>query len=188
MKKILLMFGIALFALPSFAQEVALKNNLLWDATLSPNLALEIGLAPKNTIDIYGAVNPFNFKDGKKFKHWYVQPEFRWWMCEKFNGTFIGVHAHGGSFLTKNLDLPGDIFPTLKDHRYEGYFWGAGVSIGHQWIIGKRWNLEASLGVGYARVHYDKFTCERCSEKIKTGDKNYFGPTKATVSFVYFFR
>ena len=188
MKKILLFVCLAAIAIPASGQKVALKNNLLWDATLSPNLALEIGLARRNTLDIYGAWNPFTFSDQTKFQHWYVQPEFRWWMCEKFNGTFIGLHAHGGSFLTRNLDLPGDIFPVLNDYRYEGYFWGAGVSIGHQWILGKRWSFEASIGAGYARVHYDKFDCDRCGDKLKSGYKNYFGPTKATLSFVYFFR
>ena len=188
MKRILLLTVLAALAIPASAQKIGLKNNLLWDATLSPNLALEIGMAPKATLDIYGALNLWTLKDSKKFQHWYVQPEYRWWMCERFNGTFLGVHAHGGSFLTKNLDMPFDMFPTLKEHRYEGYFWGAGLSIGHQWILGKRWNFEASIGVGYARVHYDKFPCDDCGKKIKTGDKNYFGPTKATLSFMYFFR
>lgn len=41
------------------AQRVALKNNLLYDATLTPNLALEIGVGPKMTVDLLGGGKPF---------------------------------------------------------------------------------------------------------------------------------
>jgi hypothetical protein len=44
----------------------------------------------------------------KKFKHWMIQPEVRWWLCEKFNGHFFGVHIHGGQFNVGALNLPFD--------------------------------------------------------------------------------
>jgi hypothetical protein len=84
--------------------------------------------------------------------------------------------------------LPFKIFPSLKDHRYEGYFYGGGVSVGHQWLLSKHWSLEASVGVGYAHWVYDKYRCVNCSPKIKSGHKNYVGSTKAAVSLVYFIR
>ena len=71
---------------------------------------------------------------------------------------------------------------------YEGYFYGGGVSVGHQWLLSKHWSLEASVGVGYAHWVYDKYRCVNCSPKIKSGHKNYVGPTKAAVSLVYFIR
>ena len=86
------------------------------------------------------------------------------------------------------IHLPFKMFPSLKDHRYEGYFYGGGVSVGHQWVLSKRWNLEASVGVGYAHWVYDKYRCVNCSPKIKSGHKNYVGPTKAALSLVYFIR
>ena len=33
----------------------------------------------------------------------------------------------------------------MKDHRYEGYFWGGGLSAGYQWVISNRFNIEASF-------------------------------------------
>lgn len=38
------------------AQSVAVKSNMLADAFLNPNLGMEVGLAPKWTLDITGPV------------------------------------------------------------------------------------------------------------------------------------
>lgn len=90
MKKLIL-FGAAIsISVAVSAQHVALKNNLLYDATTTPNLALEVGLGKKTTLDLYGGYNPFTFGNHKRFKHWLAQPEFRYWTCERFNGTFWG--------------------------------------------------------------------------------------------------
>ena len=188
MKKGIFIILVAFLSSPLYSQHVALKNNLVYDATLTPNLSLEIALAKKITLDLGGGYNPFTFSDHKKFKHWLAQPELRFWMCEKFNGTFWGIHAHGGEFNVSNLDLPFDFMQQLRDHRYEGYFYGGGISIGHQWVLAKHWNLEASIGGGYARVEYDKYECKECAPKLKSDHYNYFGVTRATLSIVYIFR
>ena len=188
MKKFILLILAVGFSVSLSAQRLGIKNNLVYDATLTPNLALEIGLGPKTTIEIGGGYNPFTFSDNKKFKHWLAQPELRFWSCERFNGFFWGIHLHGGEFNVGGIKMPFGLLSTLKDHRYEGYFYGGGVSIGNQWVLGKRWNLEASIGAGYARYHYDKYDCAECGDWLKKDDKNYFGITRATISFIYFLK
>lgn len=32
-------------------------------------------------------------------------------------------------------------------------------------FLGIRWSIEANLGIGYARLHYDKYKCQKCGEK-----------------------
>lgn len=188
MKRSIILCMILGFAATSSAQKLAIKNNALADATLSPNLALEIGLGAKTTLDIYGSYNPFVFNNNTKFKHWLAQPEFRYWICEKFDGTFFGLHAHGAQFNVAAMDLPFGLFDKLKDHRYQGYLYGAGLSVGYQWILAPRWNLEASIGGGYARIHYDQYDAPKCSPKLRSCNANYFGITKATVSLVFLIR
>ncbi|NDV56949.1 DUF3575 domain-containing protein [Bacteroides sp. 519] len=165
---------------------VALKTNILYGATLTPNLALEIGLGKKTTLEFGGGYNFYEPSSGKHWKHWLVQPEFRYWFCERFNGTFLGIHALGGEYNFAKINLPLAVFDDLKDYRYEGHYYGGGISIGYQWILGKRWNFEASVGAGYVRVHYDKYRCTSCGSAIDTGTKNYWGPTKATISLLFF--
>ena len=80
------------------AQKVAVKTNLLYGAgTLTPNLGVEFGLGKRTTLDISGGYNPWNRQgtatDNKKWVHNIVQPEFRYWLCQRFNGHFFGVHG-----------------------------------------------------------------------------------------------
>ncbi|WP_455635222.1 DUF3575 domain-containing protein, partial [Parabacteroides sp.] len=50
---------------------------------------------------------------------------------------------------------------------------------------GMRWGCDHSVGLGYARLNYDKYPCEKCGEKIGEEKKNYWGPTKAAISIIY---
>ena len=83
-------------------QDVGIKTNLLNDALLSPNIGIEVGLAPKWTLDLTGELNAWTI-NGHKWKHWFVQPEARYWFCERFDGHFVGVHAIGGQYNFGNL-------------------------------------------------------------------------------------
>jgi len=176
---ILLYLSISSF-LFAHAQIIGVKTNLLYDATTTMNLGLEIALSPKVTIDLSGNYNPWEFSENKKLKHWMAQPEVRYWLCEKFNGHFFGIHAHGGEFNMGNIELL-----NMEKYRYEGLFYGGGISYGYQWILSKRWSLEASLGFGYTYLDYDKFYCEKCGDKIGEETRHFIGPTKASVSLIY---
>lgn len=162
------------------AQTIGVKTNLLYDATTTFNLGVEFALSPKVTLDLSGNYNPWTFSENKKLKHWLAQPEVRYWLCEKFNGHFFGLHALAGEFNMGGIKLFG-----MEDYRYEGFAYGAGLSYGYQWIINRRWSLEASLGLGYVYLDYDKFNCEKCGEKIGESTKHFVGPTKAAISLIY---
>ncbi len=158
------------------AQEVALKTNGLYWATTTPNLGLEMAFSQKWTLDISGGYNPWTFSDDKKMRFWLVQPEVRYWLCEKFEGHFVGVHFHGAQF-----------FGGFKEKRYDGYLAGGGITYGYDWILSPHWNLEAAVGIGYARLWYKespRIPCAKCSVRER---KDYFGVTKAAISIVYVF-
>ena len=54
--------------------KVALKTNLLGDASLSPNLGLEFALSPNWTLDLSATVNLWD-SYGKTYTHVIAQPE-----------------------------------------------------------------------------------------------------------------
>lgn len=168
-------------------QDVAVKSNLLGWTTASPNLGIELALEEQSTFDLYASINPFRFGGYKQWKHWLVQPEFRYWFCEKFHGHFIGVHAVGGEFNIGDTKLPFGIYPNTQDARYEGWGVGGGVSYGYQWLLSRYWSIEATLGVGYIRAHYKKYPCATCGTLLDSGKKNYVGVTKAAVNLIYVF-
>ena len=75
----------------------------------------------------------------------------------------------------------------LKDFRYKGQFYGGGISYGYQFVLGRHWNLGATIGIGYAYVRYKKYECEECGDMVEKSHKNYFGPTKAALNLIYIF-
>lgn len=170
----------------SSAQEVLVKSNLLYDATTSVNVGVEFGLKGSWTLDVSGNYNPWSFSD-KKWKHWFLQPEARYWLSDKFTGHFVGTHLLGGEYNVGGIDFPmnilGDNFD--KEYRYEGWFIGGGVVYGYSWKLSSRWNIEASVGVGYVGTDYDKYECVECGDWVSDGFEGYLGLTKASVSIVY---
>ncbi len=183
----------ALMPVKGPAQSVALKTNLVGDAALSPNLALEVGLAPKWTLDVSGQINFWTVGHDNRWKHWVVQPEARYWFCERFTGHFLGFHALGGQFNVGGIDrlgftFLGTDFDKLKDKRYQGWGIGAGVAYGYSWPVAKHWNIEAEIGIGWVYTRSDIYPCTECGTKIYSPKvHNYVGPTKVAVNIEYLF-
>ena len=188
MKKIFLGLVLYLgFHAIGYSQEFAVKTNLLYDATATVNLGVEAAISEQWTMDLSGNYNAWTLDEDVRYKHWLVQPEVRYWLCDKFNGHFFGVHGMIGNYHTTGIDLPLSVFDDTDKYRYKGNFYGGGISYGYQFILGRHWNLEATLGIGYARVDYKKYECKECGDMVEKSKKNYFGPTKAALNLVYLF-
>lgn len=191
MKKITLLIIILLsghFSSEIKAQKIAVKSNLLYDATATLNMGMELGLSRKWTLDVPVNLNLWKLGSDTRFTHWGVQPEARYWFCERFRRSFIGIHGHYADFNVGGFPDWSIFSQNMKDNRYQGYLYGGGVSFGYAWILKKRWGLEVTAGLGYAHIVYDKYPCQQCGSVIKSGHKNYFGPTKAGVSLIYFIK
>lgn len=170
---------------------VSLKTNLLYDAILSPNLGVEIGLSRKLTLDLSGNCNLWSV-EGHTWKHWQVQPELRYWICQRFAGHFVGLETHVGQYNVGNIDFGlnflGTDFRKLKDARYQGWQGGLGLTYGYAWMIARHWNAEAELGLGYSYTKYDAYPCASCGTIFEAGKShNYFGVTKAQIAIAYIF-
>lgn len=195
MKRIFITITLLLaFSFVALAQGVVgVKTNLLYGAvTYTPNLGVEIGLGKKTTLDIAAGYNPWRLNNNelntKKLVHLIVQPEFRYYFCERFNGHFIGVHGLYSEYNIRNHNLPMLFGSGSKHHRFKGDAYGGGISYGYQLLLGYHWNLEFEVGVGYAHLNYDKYDCAMCGVKVGSFTKNYFGPTKAGISLVFLIR
>ena len=157
-------------------QGVAIKTNALYWLATTPNIGAEFAFNEKFTGDISVAYNPWTFNDDKKMRFWLVQPEARYWFCESFEGHFVGLHLHAAQY-----------YGGFSQKRYDGYLAGFGLSYGYDWILSPRWNLEASIGVGYAYLWYKqspRIPCEKC---FQNKHRNYVGTTRAAISLVYLF-
>ncbi len=166
----------------------AIKTNLLYGAAaLAPNVGIEFGVGKKTTMEIAYGVNRWNrrgtFEDNKKLIHTLVQPEFRWWTCERFNGHFFGVHVLGANYNISQHNIP--LIGFKKDYRYEGYALGAGVSYGYMAMLSRSTGLEFTLGVGAVWLDYNRYDCTKCALDYTHFSPVRFAVTKAGVSLVF---
>ena len=189
-KKLCLLLFLLALCTGAKSQSVAVKSDLLSDALLNVNLGVEFGLAPKWSLDLAGEYNGWTV-DGHKWKHWYAQPELRYWFCDRFARHFVGLHALGGQYnfgnLSNHINFLGSDLSKLSDYRYQGWAVGGGLAYGYAFILSRHWNLELELGVGYLYTEFDKFECKDCGRKVDSKSHNYVGPTKAAVNLVYLF-
>ena len=173
------------------AQNWAVKTNVVYDATATINAGVEVGLAPKWTLDVSGNFNAWSKNESTKWKHWMVQPEARYWFCDRFSRHFIGAHLIGGAFnfgnINNNLSFLGTDFSVLSDMRYQGYAYGAGVAYGFAFVLSEHVNLELEGGLGYVYLDYETFRCADCGRKVGEGTHHYVGPTKLAVNLVFIF-
>ena len=168
------------------AQKIGIKTNVLYWASSTPNLSIELGSGKRTTLGLTGGYNPWTLNEAKnrKIKHWLVMPEFRYWLCERFQGHFFGVHSGYSFYNISGVRIPFQDKST-QDHRYQGWATGVGFSYGYSWILSRRWNVEADLGVGYIYAEFDKYNCTTCGKYKGSGNKHYFGPTRAGISIIY---
>ena len=156
----LLFLGLTFCGVCAQGQRVAVKTNLLYDALYTVNLGVEVGMAPRWTLDVSGNYNGWTLSHERRWKHWLVQPEARYWFCDRFAGHFLGMHILGGKYniggLKNGISFLGTDFSKISERRYQGWFTGAGVAYGYAWILGTHWNLEAELGVGWIYTRFDE--------------------------------
>lgn len=181
-----------LLYLPVQSQKAAVKTNLISDGFFNPNAAVEFAVAPKWTVDLSGQFNLWKLSHDRQWRHWILQPEARYWFCDRFSSHFVGAHVLGGQFNIGGLNIPfsflGTDFRKIKDTRYQGWFGGAGVAYGYDWVINEHWNIEAEIGVGWVYTRSDRFRCVGCGKKILENiPHNYIGPTKIAANVEYIF-
>lgn len=190
-KKIGLLMFVLFTTSAAKAQDVAIKTNFLYDIWLNVDLGLEVGLAPRWTVDVTADYNNWTI-EGRDWKHWMVQPEARYWFCNRFMGHFLGIHVLGGEYdfghIRSKINALGSDFRKLGNNYYEGWGVGAGIAYGYAFVLGRHWNLEAELGIGYIYAKYDAYDNRAHKNPFETNQTHhYFGATKAAVNLVYLF-
>jgi len=183
---IVALFGFG-FLTTGNAQQIGVQTNLFYGiSTVTPNLGVELRLNKKSTFHLAGSYNPWNLNEkhnnNKKLVHWLTSIEYRRWLCESFNGHFLGLQLIGGEYNISGHDVLG-LFD--KDSRYEGWGVSTGINYGYHWMWSKRWGMELTFGFGYARLNYDQYDCPTCAEKEGNYSKNYFGLTQAGINLIF---
>ncbi|MBR2031666.1 MAG: DUF3575 domain-containing protein [Alistipes sp.] len=163
---------------------ISIKTNAAAVVALITNIGFEVKLAPRWSLDVMGAYSPYNMvvKD-RKIRLFGIRPEARFWWGEPMKrGHFIGLHGFTSAF---NVQLNDKV--RLQDPNHA--LWGVGLAYGYALPLGKKehWGVEFTLGLGYARIKYDKYEGIENGRFIERNTVNYFGPTRLGVNFYYRF-
>lgn len=155
------------------AQRIALKTNALYWATLSPNLGGEFRLSRHFTLDMSLAGN-FTSKEKYKLQFQQIAPELRYWMSRPMARHFVGFTS---SFTNYNFKF--------NDNYYDGDAFAAGLVYGFNWVIGRRWNIETSLGAGLLKYRCFDYPVGTEKPLSPNNDKVIWAPIKVGVSISY---
>ena len=170
----------------------AVKTNLLYDVALIPNIGAELYIGGRLTLgaDVfytwlssdsrhrywqgYGGYFTIRHYFGKNTKHSTLNTKHSTLNSKLFSGHHLGAYVLA---LTYDVEFGG------KGYQAEKLGWGGGLEYGYSLPIGRRLNLDFSIGIGYQTGDYK--TYEPIDDHYvwqSTNKRHYFGPTKAEVS------
>lgn len=133
---------------------LALKNNLLYDLALAPNIEVEIPLNRRWSVNAEYKC-PWWLNSSREFCYQLLSGgvEGRCWLGNRkrrnrLAGHFIGAYAEGGIY---DFQFKGD--------GYQGrYYAASGLTYGYAKQIAWHLSFEFSLGIGYLTTEYKKYT------------------------------
>lgn len=158
---------------------VALKNNLAYDAILTPNLEIEFRLAPKWSMELGAAFNPFPLDDTKfpKWRHVSAWIAPRYWFCNVFNRGFLSFNVAYAHYNVAGNAWPVSwMYKQVKESRYQGDAVMAGISYGWHFAISPHFSVELEGGVDAGYTWYDQFECKHCGAKKDHGGRWFVLP------------
>ena len=169
-------------------QRFSLRNNLLYDAALTPNLGVEYALGQHWSIGGNVGFRPWPTDDNtsKKWKHLLVAPELRYWndSIYKHKSSFWGLNPIWSHYNVAEVKFPFGMYKSVRDGRREGDLLALGIFYGYNWRLNRHFRLEAEVGVAAGYAWGKEYDCGHCG----TYRGDYDGPfvvPKLALNIVY---
>ncbi len=162
-----------------------IKTNALGLGLAIANATIEVDLCKHWSFNLPVYYSAWDyFKSTVKFRTFAVQPEVRYWLSDRNDGWFAGIH---GTLAYYNIATDGEYRTQDRDGKSPAL--GGGLAVGYRMPISRnnRWKLELSIGAGAYKLHYDKFRNYKNGLLVSTEKKTYIGIDQASVSFCYTF-
>ena len=167
-------------------RRIALRTNLLYDATLSPNLGVDIRISPKMTAGLLAGINAWNIDKAanKKWRHVLFSLRARRYNDSLFHkGYFEGdlIYSH---FNVGNTKIPFGLYKSVRDRRLQGDLVALGGKYGYSWILARNWRIEAEAGVAVGYAWFKEYDCPHCGTFLGNGDRIFLLP-QLGINIVY---
>lgn len=161
------------------AQKVALRNNLLYDATLTPNLGADIRLDSIWTVGAIVGLNAWDIdKDkNKKWRHLLIEPNVRRWLNRSpFSKSYLEGDLIYSHFNVGNTTIPFSLYDAVKEKRLQGDLFALGGKFGYSWILARTWRVEAEAGLAIGYAWFKEYECATCGQQLGEGDRIFLLP------------
>lgn len=168
------------------------RTNLIWWATLTPNVGIDYQASPRWTWGVTFGINPWTLSNDKKWKHILVAPEVRRFSQPldrlrlpnvhpdyKSHTSYWGLNAFYSHYNVSNVTFPFGLYKEVRDNRLQGDLVALGIFYGHTWRLSRLFRLEAEVGIGGGYTWYDKYECGHCGAKIGEDKKGFLVPKLA---------
>ena len=168
-----------------------IRSNMLYDAALVPNIGVEFYLGRNFSL---GANWQYAWwSKNSRHRYWRMYGgdiNARWWFGSQAESKPLSGHHLGiyGQVATYDVEFGnrGWMGGTPGENIFHRANWGAGVEYGYSLPVARRINIDFTLGVGYFGgkvLDYNVID----GHYVWQGTKhfNWFGPTKAEISFVW---
>ena len=162
---------------------VALKNNILYDLALAPNIEVELSIGKRWSLNTeYKCPWWLNSRHDFCYQLLSGGMEARYWlgdrkMRDRLTGHFLGIYTEGGVY----------DFQLKEENGIRGrYYTASGLTYGYAHQLTGHLAIECSLGIGCLATGYRKYTSYK-GDLVWTngGHYHFIGPTKAKVSLVW---
>lgn len=186
----------------SSAQTLALRTNLLYDATLSPNLGVEVRRDSTWSAGINVGFNAWDIdkEKNKKWRHLLVSPNVRHYFGHKRDSLCVYGYTNNGTYgvlrdsvVTRrmqyfegnliyshynvgNAKIPFGLYSAIKDRRLQGDLLALGAKYGYAWILARDWRIEAEAGVAVGYAWFKEYDCDHCGTYYGKGDRIFLLP------------
>lgn len=193
-RHVLTILILAAWSLSSSAQNiVSFRNNILWDATGTPNLGVEYTISNHFTLGFNAAFKPWprflawdnDASKDARWRHLTLAPELRYYPLQASRpGVFFGANFIYSHFNLGQFDVPLGPYADLQVHRIQGDIYGGTLFLGYGWGLGQHFRLEVAAGAGAGYRDATAYECAHCGAEIGPSNGLTFIP-KLGVNIVW---
>ena len=153
---------------------IAIRSNLIYAASATPNIGLEIPIGNHFSLGFNAGIKPWprwlawdwNKTVEKKWRHFLVAPEFRFWPWAVYDKLFVGADLIYTHYNVGAVKFPFGLYPNVRENRLQGDFYGLGIFAGWSWWLSDHWRLEAEAGIGAGYADSKVFDCAYCGAEL----------------------
>ena len=166
---------------------VALRTNLLYDATLSPNLGVDVRVDSTWTVGLLAGMNAWDIdkEKNKKRRHMLFSFRARKYVNDSvFHKGYFEADAIYSHFNVGNVKFPLGLYKTVRERRLQGDLLALGGKYGYSWILSRDWRIEAEAGVAIGYAWFKEYDCPHCGTYYGKDDRIFLLP-QLGVNIVY---